>query len=239
MPVQVDDSGGATLAPHRGARPHRAHGLCGDRVECREGAGGRAGFARRRRRSGPTSWCSPPASGPATPWPGRPGSTSPSAAASRGPAVPHVGPPGLGDRRVRRPRPGSVRPGRARVRDGRGRRRPRSSAGRAPSRAPTCRPSSSCSASTWRPSATRSRRGGAGACFADPVAGIYKKLVVSEDGTPAARRHPRGRRVGVRASCGRGLGDRAAGRPEGCSAGRRAAWSSACPTRRRSARATT
>ena len=34
--------------------------------------------------------------------------------------------------------------------------------------------------------------------FSDAVAGVYKKLVVSEDGTPAARRHPGRRRVGVR-----------------------------------------
>ena len=34
--------------------------------------------------------------------------------------------------------------------------------------------------------------------YADAVSGVYKKLVVSEDGTPAARRDPRRRRVGVR-----------------------------------------
>ena len=50
-----------------------------------------------------------------------------------------------------------LRPGRARLRDGRGGRRPAARRRRRRSPAPTCPPSSSCSASTWPASATPSR----------------------------------------------------------------------------------
>ena len=72
--------------------------------------------------------------------------------------------------------------------DGRDRRRPRCSAATARSPAPTCPPSSSCSASTSRASATRSptTEGALELVYADAVAGVYKKLVVSEDGKPCS-----------------------------------------------------
>ena len=51
--------------------------------------------------------------------------------------------------------------------------------------APTCPPSSSCSASTWRRSATRSPPPRARSSWSSPTRspGVYKKLVVSDDGT--------------------------------------------------------
>ena len=85
----------------------------------------------RATRSRSTSWSSRPASGRATSWPAPPASTSPSAAASSStstaaPPTQHIWAIGecaaLGGP--------DVRPGRARLRDGRGRRRPRCSAGR-------------------------------------------------------------------------------------------------------------
>ena len=67
---------------HRGPRPDHPH-----RTDAATGRGpGRGGqpggVRRRRRRSAPTWSSSPPASGPATTWPGRPGSPSAPAAAS-------------------------------------------------------------------------------------------------------------------------------------------------------------
>ena len=71
--------------------------------------------------------------------------------------------------------------------------------------------------------------------FADAVAGVYKKLVVSDGRHAAARRRPGRRRLGVRrAPADGGLGDRAAGQPGGADppAGAAAASRSGCPTRR-------
>ena len=135
------------------------------------GRGDRSAIARRRRRGRPGSR-SPdgerhrrrrrgvlrrhPAARRAGPRP--PASTSASAAACVvDEQLPHLRPARLRDRRVRRARRPDVRPGRARLRDGRGRRRPPARRRRRRSPAPTCPPSSSCSASTSPPSATRSR----------------------------------------------------------------------------------
>ena len=125
-----------------------------------------------------------PASARATSWPARPawrsasaGESSPTRAAR--PAtrsifaigeVAHIAGRVLG-------------PGRPGLHDGRGRRRPTARAAPRPSRAPTCRPSSSCWASTSPASAMRSppRTGSLEVVYADPVAGVYKKLVMSDD----------------------------------------------------------
>ena len=88
----------------------------------------------------------------------------------------------------------------------------------APSPAPTCPPSSSCSASTWRRfgDAFATTDGALELVFADAVAGVYKKLVVDDDGTPPARRHPGRRRVGVRRAAADGRQrHRAARQPRG------------------------
>ena len=164
MPVQVDEGGGRRCGPHieelgvtvHTVDPHRGGG---DR-RGRRGVRARAG--RRARISAPCrrTWSSsPPVSGRATSSAASAGLPGRRARRHRGRrALPHRRPADLRDRRVRagRRRPG-VRPGRARLRDGRDGRRP--PARRGPERrspAPTCPPSSSCSAWTSPPSATRS-----------------------------------------------------------------------------------
>ena len=137
----------------------------------------------RHRTSPSTWWSSPPESDPATSWPVMPGCRWASAAASW--STRRAGPD---DGRVRGRRGGLHR----RPHLGPGRRRatrwPRSSwtgcsAATRPSRAPTSRPSSSFSGSTWPASATPSREspGALEVVYADPVAGVYKKLVMSDD----------------------------------------------------------
>ena len=77
MPVQLDQAAGCHAGPpHREARRHRAHRR-GDRGGARRRGrqGHRPGAQGRRRPSRPRSWCSPPASAPATCWPATPAST--------------------------------------------------------------------------------------------------------------------------------------------------------------------
>ncbi len=78
MPVQVDDAGGATLRRHIEDLGLHVHTGADDHRGRRARRAGRAGSActDARRRSPPTWSSSPPASGPATRWPGRPASTS-------------------------------------------------------------------------------------------------------------------------------------------------------------------
>ena len=200
MPVQVDDAGGATLVRHIEKLGLTVHtGAATERIA--------------RRRTGSPGWrC------------GTPSRSTPDLVvfsagirprdalardagldarrARRRPgrrAVPHLRPARLGDRRVRGPRRPDVRPGRARLRDGRGRRR---RAARRPGHVHRRRHVHQAQAARRRRRVLRRRvrdhRGRARAGLRRRGAGVYKKLVVSEDGTPAARRHPGRRRVGVR-----------------------------------------
>ena len=232
-------------AAHRGPGRHRAdavprrskiagrHGRVA-RMELRRRPGARR--RRRRLRGG--------RSRPATSSPGTAGWRSASAAASSSttPAArqdPRIW--AIGEVRLH---PGPLpRPRRARAT-----RWPRSSptgcsAARAPSPAPTSPPSSSSSASTSPASATRSRRRRAASrsSISDPVAGVYKKLVMSDD----ARTLLGGILVGdasayaaLRPMVGRELGGDPAAYllPEGSAAG---AGRVTCPTTRPSAPATT
>ncbi len=153
--------------------------------------GGRGGGGRRARRtalaSTPTCSCSRSASAPATSSRGTPGSRSASAAASRRrPPARHPPTRCLGDRRGRQHRGSLHRARRPRLRDGRGRRRPPARRrGRRSPASTTCPPSSSSRVSTSRASATRSPHGARRleVVYADPVGGVYKKLVMSDDAT--------------------------------------------------------
>ena len=152
--------------------------------------------------------------------------------------LPHPRPARLGDRRVRGAGGrmyGLVAPGYAMAEvvadallGGPGTLRP----------ARTCPPSSSCSASTWRRfgDAFATTEGALEVVFADPVAGVYKKLVVTEDGRPLLG----GILVGDASAYGAlrpmvGVGIALPGQPGGADpAGRPAAADRArrCPTRR-------
>ena len=158
MPLQVDEGGGAVLARHVEELGLTVHtGAATSEVLAEDGRVVGLGAARRRpgadrprrllRRH--------PAARRARPG-RRPGGRRARRRRGRR-ALPHRGRARLGDRRVRGARragcTGWSRPAT---------RWPRSwptrcSAARAPSPAPTCPPSSSCSASTWPPSATRTR----------------------------------------------------------------------------------
>ena len=187
MPVQVDEGGGAVLrAAHRGARPRPC-----TPARRRPARSSRARTARRRgparRRSDastPTWWCSPPASGPRD-----------ELARAAGLAVGERG--GIAGRRRhaapatrRSARSASaplldghgLRPGRARLRDGRGRRRPARSAATATFTGADMSTKLKllgvdvASFGDATPPTARST-----SIYTDPVAGVYKKLVVTDD----------------------------------------------------------
>ena len=176
-------------APHREARRPgaRRRGDQGDPRRCgrtagtgRRRAGHRTGDRGRRHRDRPGGVLGrhPPAR-PAGPR--RRARHGRAGRRARRRAVPHLRPARLRDRRVRGARRPDVRPGRARLRRWPRWSPTRCSTGPARSPAPTCPPSSSCSASTWRPSATRSPPPRARWSWSSPTpsAGVYKKLVVT------------------------------------------------------------
>ena len=84
--------------------------------------------------------------------------------------------------------------------------------------APTCPPSSSCSASTWPASATPSPTtpGALELTYADPITKVYKKLVVTADGKHLLGGDAGRRRLGVSDAAFAGRhGHRAAAQPGG------------------------
>ena len=110
----------------------------------------------------------------------------------------------LGDRRGRLHRGpvyGLVAPG---LRDGRGGRRPAARRRRDLPGRRHCPPSSSCSASTWPASATRSPSAGARSTSSTPTRSPASTRSSCSPTTPdPARRHPGRRRLGVHRRCGR------------------------------------
>ena len=123
MPLQVDDAGGGDPArAHRGARRGGAHrqGDHGDRRRTTAASRGLR-FADGGDLRQSTWWCSRPASGPATSWRARRGLDGRRARRHRRRrALPHLRPRHLRHRRVRGPRRADLRPGGARLPDGRG-----------------------------------------------------------------------------------------------------------------------
>ena len=153
-----------------------------------------------RSRSTPRSWCSPPASGPRDQLARDAGlDVGRARRRTRRRAVPHLRPARLRDRGVRGARRPDVRPGRAGLLDGRGR---RDALLDGPGTFNGADMSTKLKllgvdvASFGDAFATTD--GALELVFADAVAGVYKKLVVDDDRDPPPRRDPGRRRVGVR-----------------------------------------
>ena len=159
MPVQLDDGGAPTLPPpHRGASASRSTLDAPPRRSISDGTRPTAlTFDGHRPARRPTSWCSPPASGPGDDL----ARAADLAVGERGgivvdDALATDGSGGAGHRRVRARRRPGLRAGRSRATRWPGSSPPTSTppargadARATASCAPTCRPSSSCWASAW------------------------------------------------------------------------------------------
>ena len=173
------------------------------------------GFADGDRPCRSTSWCSPPASGPATSWPAR--AASPvgerGGVSSTTPAAPTTPTSGRSARS-----PASAAGAWAwspRLRDGRDRRRPAARRRRHLPRRRPRPPNSSCSASTSRQLRRRVRhRARAPWRSSTPTRsrGVYKKLVISDDAAPCSAASssatPRVRRAAADGRAGRSVATR-------------------------------